>query len=148
MSELNKVLYQTIKGDAECRILMGSTTQDPRVYKTRTPIKIEITDTKPCYIIYFTSGTTKRSSSDEITIAQRNDRTYALEVYGKKDTDVERLCDRIERLFRDEEFMTDSYKIGYVYATRGRVSWDDSRSLYLETMMVFFTKVLALNLAS
>ena len=148
MSELNKVLFQTIKGDIEFKDLTGSTSQDPRIYKTRTPIKLQITDAKPNYVVYYTSGTSKLPSSSKIEIAQRNDRTYALEVYGKKDTDVEKICARIERLFYEERYITASYIVGYTYATRGRVGWDDGRKLYTETMMVFFTKVLALNLAS
>ena len=148
MSELNKVLFQTIKEDTEFKGLTRNTAQDPRIYKTRTPVKIQVTDAQPSYVIYFTAGTSRISSSSAIAIAQRDDRTYSLEVYGKKDTNVEAICKRIGRLFHEEEFITESYKIGFTYATRGRMGWDDARQLYLQTMMVFFTKVLALNLAS
>ena len=147
MSELNKLLYQTIKNDPEFKTLTGGAVQDPRIYKRKTPVKLEISDIKRSFVVYYIAGTTK-VGSPKIEIAQRNNKTYGLEVYGKKDTDVEQIAERIERLFYEEQFLTDSYRIGYTYATRGRVDFDEDRKLYTETMFVFFTKILALNLAS
>ena len=53
-----------------------------------------------------------------------------------------------EDLFRDKQFLTDSYKIGLTYATRGAVDFNDARQLYTETMIVHFTKIFRLVLSS
>jgi hypothetical protein len=142
--ELNKKFYQIVIADTTFKNVTGANTTDPRLYKMKTPIKLAISDTKSAYAVYRPMGTTKLSSSAKIDIGQLDDKTYSLEVFGKKDTDVEDICEAVRDLFYESNFFTDNLKVGYTWATEGSCDFDEGRQLYLETMTIYFTKIIKL----
>jgi hypothetical protein len=147
MSEFNELLYQTIISDSEISALTGATGKDPRIYKQKTPAGIQVSQTKPAYMIYYRSGTTYLSPAQKINPIEKNPPSYTIELWGIKDTTVEDLASLLEDLFNEKYFTTESYVIEYVEAWIGSPSWDDARQLYTGTAMVHFKKVL-LNQAS
>jgi hypothetical protein len=145
--EINALLYQTIKNYGPFVTKTGATVTDPRVYKRKAPIKLTISDDKSSFVVYYIMGSTD-VSTPKVDFGQRNNRTYGLEIYGKAEEDVEEIADMLEELLRDKQFTTNSYKIGYTYASRGAIDFNDARQLYTETMMVHLTKIIYLTLAS
>jgi|GEM_PF-5322367 len=144
--ELNKLFYDTVIADSIFKTKTGATTSDPRLYKYTTPVKVTISDTKKLYAVYRPMGTTKLSTGAKIDIGQINDKAYSLEVFGKSEavTDVEDVCEAIESLFYEQNFFTQNLKVGYTWATQGSLDFDDGRKLYLETMIIYFTKIIKL----
>lgn len=148
MRELNALVYSTIKNDSEITSYTGAISTDPRIYKRNTPSKVRITTAYPAFMVYYLSGTVHHSSWDKINVASKNDCVYVLEIYGKKDTTVESMMARVEKLFDEERFQTTTYIVGYTYAIRGSCSFDDARQLYFGTVSIYLTKILTLNEAS
>ncbi len=146
MRELNKLIYETIKDDLTYKIETGSDSQDPRLYKSKTPIKVSVTGSKKAYGVYYKSGSIHNSNN--IHGASKNDFVYVVEIYGKKDTVVELLAYRIEKLFEENNFNTDTFIIGYTYATRGQLTFDEDRQLYVEPVQIYLRNILTLNEAS
>lgn len=143
--ERNKILYDTIKNNAVFKAITGGTTSDPRLYKFKTPLKLEISDSKPAYAIYRRMGTTKLPGYAKIDIGQLNDRAYSLEVFGKIPEDVDEICSELEEnVFYEASFFTANLKIGYTWAVQGSINFDEGRQLHLETMTIYFTKILKL----
>lgn len=149
--ELHKLLYQTIVTSSDFITIANATTQDPRVYKRKTPVRIQgtakltATSDQPLYVVYRLGGTTHLPSGSKVEIGQIDDRTYMLEVYGIKDTQVDDACQIIWDLFDEKQFLTDSFKVGYTWATRGTMEFDDGRQQWIETMMVYFKNILRLT---
>lgn len=140
--ECNQVIYNQIKDDPDYITLSGATAKDPRIYKSRTPSHVTISDSKPVYGVYYRSGTIY--SPNAVSFIGRNDYVYVVELYGKTDTDVDEAGYILERIFRDKRFTTTNFIINYTYASRGSFSWDDARMLYLETVTIYLTRVLSL----
>ena len=147
MRELNKLIYDTVRSIPVFQSLTGATAQDPRIYKTREPVKHEISDAKPAFAVYYMMGSTGLFS-DIIHGAQRNDYTYTIELYGKSDTTLSTLGYAIEKTMNLERFFTETYIVNLAVVSRGQCSWDDARQLYLETVIVHLRKILTLNEAS
>jgi hypothetical protein len=145
--ELNKLIFDTIKNNPTFQSLTGATPQDPRVYKTREPVKHEISDAKPAFAVYYMMGSTN-VLSDLIHGAQKNDYSYTIELYGKSDTTLSTLGYIIENSMNYKSFSTQTYIVNLVVVSRGQVSWDDARQLYLETVIVHLRKILTLDEAS
>lgn len=146
MRELNALIYNTIKSDGIYQDLTGATAQDPRIYRSRTPVKLPVSDTKKAFAVYYQMGSSKPYVG--IYPIQKNDYTFVIEVYGKEDVLVSEICYRLEKLFAHKKFTTLSFLINYTYAIRGSCTFDDARQLYFETVTVQLTKILALDEAS
>lgn len=143
MRELNALIYSSLKDDSTIQTLVGYSITDPRVYKSKTPIKIQVTESKPAYIVYYKMGSSK--VYNKIELAQKNDYTYGLEIFAKRDVTVDEIAQYIENtLFNEKQFSTTSYLVRYSFVTRGTMSFDDSRQLYTETVMVHLNKILSL----
>lgn len=147
MRELNKLIYDTVRNNATFKSLTGATSQDPRIYKTREPVKHEISDTKPAFAVYYMMGSTS-TLTDLIHGAQKNDYSYTIELYGKSDTTLSTLGYTIENLMNLKSFVTETYIVNLTVVSRGQCSWDDARQLYLETVIVHLRKILTLDEAS
>lgn len=142
MREINQLIYNTIKNNSSYRTYAGASVSDPRVYKQRTPAKIEVSQSKPAYIVYRFAGAMK--PPDWIHGTQRNNLVYSLETYSKLDTRLTEIADLIETLFEDKAFQTLSYGVGYTYATRGSEMWDEGRSLYFMNISLYFENIYTL----
>lgn len=142
--ELNELLFDTIRNDVFYKSLTGATTADPRIYKSKTPVKITISSDKPAYSVYRRMGTIKLSGGMKINIGQLNDSSYSLEIFSQKDTLAEEIAERVETIFYEANFFTSNLRVGYTWATSGSLDFDDGRQLWLITMSIYFTKILKL----
>lgn len=145
--ELNKLLFQTISGDSTYKQLTGATSTDLRMYKRKIPDKITIVSTKTAFSVYRLMGTTKLPTSSKISAGQIDDHTYSLEIYGSVDLTVEAIASYLHDLFYEAHFLTENLRVGYTWATRGTIDFDDGRSLWVETMTIYFTKILKLQVS-
>lgn len=143
-SELNKLFYQTVINDTVFRNETGGTTQDPRLYRFKTPVKLTVSDSRPAYGIYRLMGTGHIRGSAKIDQGQEDDHTYSLELYAKTDSMIHTIALELRDLFNEANFFTANLKVGYTWLTRGTIDFDEGRQLYYETMTVFFTKVIKL----
>jgi hypothetical protein len=141
MRDLNKLIYNTIKGDATYVGLTGATASDPRIYKLRTPAKITVSTSYPAYSVYGVMGSAKPAVW--VLGAQKNNYAYRLEVFSIEDTRLAEVCECLETLFQDKHYETTNYIVGYVYATRGVVTFEEPRRLYTETMVLHFENIYA-----
>ena len=142
MRDLNKLIYTTIRVDPTYKTLTGATTSDPRIYKLRTPMKVLLNpDDVKAYSVYGMMRSSKAPSWIDGT--QRNYYVYRLEVYAVTDTLLSELCDHLESLFEDIHFVTPNYLVGYTFATRSSVSFEEERRLYLEAMMLHLENIYA-----
>jgi len=141
MNELNQLLYDTVKNDSTFQSLAGASPQDPRFFKRKAPVRLEMSEAKPSFAVYYIMGTSD-PGTNKIAFGQRNNRTYGIEVYGQTDTDVDELAELIEELFRDQQFSTTSFKVGHTIATRGVFDFDEGRKLWMETLMVHFNQII------
>jgi hypothetical protein len=144
-SELNKLLYQTISGDATYQGYTGATATDPRIYKRKIPDRIKVSQTYQAFSVYRLMGTTKLAGSSKISVGQKDDQTYSLEIYGVIDTVVEDIAGYLHDLFYEASFLTENLKVGYTWATRGSIDFDEGRKLWVETMTIYYTKILMLS---
>jgi hypothetical protein len=143
-NELNKLFYQTVINDAIFKSETGGTAQDPRLYRFKTPVKLTVSDSRPAYGIYRLMGTGHVRGSAKIDQGQEDDHTYSLELYAKSDSMVHTIAHEIHELFKEANFFTENLRVGYTWATRGTIDFDEGRQLYYETMAAFFTKVIKL----
>jgi hypothetical protein len=141
MRDLNRLIYNTIRLDPQYITLTGATTQDPRIYKLYTPAHIEVSEEKPAYSVYGIMGSSKPPVW--VLTAQRNNYAYRLEVFSVIDTLLTEVCERLEEIFRDKHFQTTTYVVGYTYAVRGVVAFEEARRLYTETMTVYLENIYA-----
>lgn len=140
MKEVNQLIYNAIRSDTDYKSITGATSKDPRIYKERIPVKITIDSNKPSYAVYHFTGAGK--PPDFIHGAQRNDLTYTLECYALDDVTL--IVSALESIFRDKEFETASFRVGYTYAVEGSWGFNDALQLYTQTLTVYFTKIFAL----
>jgi hypothetical protein len=142
MIELTELVYNQIKSNSEFKSYTGASSEDPRIYKSRTPIHVQINESKPAYGVFYKSGTIY--SSNVVSFVGRNDHMYVVEVYGKTDRSIDLIGYCIEKIFRDKRFTTTNFIVNHTYASRGPFSFDDARMLYFESVQIYLTHVLSL----
>jgi hypothetical protein len=148
MREIRQLIYATIRTDSTYQSLTGATAQDPRIYLSKPPVYLAITDDKKGFSVYYQMGSTHIGGTEIIHGTSKNNYTYGLEIFGKDNVTVSSIGARVEKLFENKPFQTSSYVVGYTFVTRGSVNFDDTRQLYLETLMIHLNKIIALIEAS
>lgn len=143
MRELNQLLFETVKDDSTYQTKTGATSTDPRFYKDHPPVKNPITNTKTAYGVYRHQGAIKPGIY--VDGLERNEHVYTLEIFAKKSTIRDEICDFIELLFDDKQFQTTNYDVKYTSATEGAVGFNEELKLFTKTMTVHFRKVFKRN---
>lgn len=143
MREMNQLIFGTIKNESTFSSMSGATSSDPRVYKTRTPVHVKVSDDQPAYVIYRFTGSAE--PPNKVHGAQRNDCIYSLEIYAKTSTMLSTICDALETAFEDKSFSALNHRVGHSMAYRGAEDFDDSREAYYEVMTVHLDHIFRVN---
>lgn len=142
MKEIRKLVYQIIRDDATFKILTGATASDPRIFWQFTPQKVNVTDSRHTYVVYFRSGTI--STTDKVNEAGREDQVYTIEIYSKTSDGCDDVADRLVDMFRDKQYTTATYSVLRTYANvLGSPIFDDGRELYTLDVNLYCTKIVA-----
>lgn len=142
MKEIRVLVYETIRDDATFKALTGAIASDPRIFWQFTPQKVQVTDSRHTYIVYFRAGTV--TTVDKVDVAGREDQVYTIEIYSKTPQGCDDVADRLVDMFRDRQFATNTYSVLRTYANvLGSPIFDDGRELYTLSVNLFCTKIVA-----
>lgn len=139
MKEIRILLFTSVRDDAQFKTLTGATASDPRIFFEFTPQKVIVNDNKPAYAVYYRTGTIQARSID---IAGRDEQVYAIEIWAKKPDICDDIADRLVEKFRDQQYLTTSYKVLRTYGlVAGSPQLNEGRKLYTLTVNIYFTKI-------
>jgi hypothetical protein len=142
MKEIRVLVFETIKDDSTFQNLTGATASDPRIFWQFTPQKVQVTDSRHTYAVYFRSGTI--STTDKVDVAGREDQVYTIEIYSKTPDGCDVVADRLVDMFRDRQYTTNTYSVLRTYASvLGSPIYDDGRNLYVVNVNLYCTRIVA-----
>jgi hypothetical protein len=141
INEIRFLVFTVMRTDITYQGLTGATASDPRVFWQYTPLKIEISDLKPGYSVYYRSGTIR--SNDRVLIGGRDDQVFTVEIYGKTPALCDDIGDCLEELWRDKQYETETYVALHTFATIGGSPYfDDGRNLFTHAVNIHIDKVI------
>lgn len=141
MKDIRILLFNIIKNDKLFQNLTGATIDDPRIFWQYPPIKVELTESKPAYAVYYRTGVVRLGY--KIDIAQKEDQVYLTEIHSKTPELCDDIADNFMEMFREKSFQTNNYSVLYTYANiSGSPQFDHSISLYNLSVQIYMTKII------